>query len=317
MFFPLGGPGRAALFFAYLCADRRNPKTFKPMKTLKSVFLAVSLLLVSSSVRALVPPQFVDELFEVNPGTRPSRIILKYFQPVDKGFKVEIGEQVNSVLVLDLKDTRPSTYWEYGLDGHLKEKYELEYNENGLLSTVSKKDKNQNPQLHVQYIYSNPKNEKTLKEKRVYNSTNMKVVRTEVFLRDKQGRVSTKRYLDEAGHEMYSDTYAYNSDGWVEDELRKDASGNKRSETETSYDEEGRVISEIVYNSQGKMIAQTKYSYNVKGLPDNIITTTTEVKAERYTVEYTYDERGNWIQQIIYKGVGHMPETILVRLLTY
>lgn len=288
------------------------------MKALKSFSILISLFFVSTGSWALLPPeQFTDELFDVNPGTNPTRIVVKYFTPIDKGFRVEMGEPTNSVLVVDMKDNRKTACWEYDLGGNLKEKYELEYNEYGILSTVRKKDKNQNAQIREQYVYANPKNENSLKETRLYKSENLVAIGSTVYSRDKKGHVSAIRHLDENGKELYTDSYTCNDDGLVENELRRDAAGVRRSETETSYDEEGRVISEIVYNAQGEVIVQTAYTYNVKGLPDNIIQTTTERKAVRYMLEYTYDERGNWIQQIVYKGFGRVPEMIVVRMLTY
>lgn len=288
------------------------------MKAFKSFSILMVMFLASARLWAVLPPEhFTDELFGVNPGTHPSRIVVKYFTPIDKGFKIEIGEPVNSVLVVDLKDDQKTACWEYDLQGNLKEKYELEYNEYGILSMVRKKDKNQNAQIREQYVYANPKNENTLKETRLYRSENLSSIGSAVYSRDKRGHVSAVRHLDENGKEQYTDSYTCNDEGLVENELRRDAAGLRRSETETSYDEEGRVISEIVYNAQGEVIVQTAYTYNVKGLPDNIIQTTTERKAVRYMIEYTYDERGNWIQQIVYKGFGRVPEMIVMRILTY
>lgn len=287
------------------------------MKTIKSFLLPALFLLACVPVRALLPPHFTDELFDVNAGTHPSRIIVKYFEPVDKGFRVEMGKPVNNVLVVDFKDDRRTACWEYDLQGNLKEKYELEYNEYGNLALVRKKDKNQNAQIREEYFYANPKDESTLKEKRVYSSANLAVLCHEILMRDKRGRLSTIKHMDENGKEKYTDNYTYNAEGLVENEIRKDESGNRRSETETAYDEDGRVISEIVYDSYGNTVAQSKYTYNVKGLPDHIVLTTIESKAEYYTIDYTYDERGNWIQQVVYKGMGRVPDAILVRILTY
>ncbi|MCM1168983.1 MAG: hypothetical protein NC324_03505 [Bacteroides sp.] len=287
------------------------------MKIFKPFLSVVLFFFVTASAWALLPPHFTDELFDINPGTRSSRIILKYFEPVDRGFKVEMGKPTNNVLVVDFKDGRRSACWEYDLKGNLKEKYELEYNNHGNLAIVHKKDKNQNAQIREEYFYVNPKDENTLKGKRVYSSVDLTVLCNELFLRDKRGRVSSIRHMGEGGKEKYSDNYTYNTEGLVESEIRLDPSGNKRSETETAYDEDGRMISEIVYDSRGNTIAQSKYTYNVKGLPDHIVMTTPESTAEYYTIEYTYDERGNWIQQIIYKGMGRVPEAILVRLITY
>ena len=287
------------------------------MKIMRSFGLTALFLLLSVSGQALLPPQYTEELFDVNTATQPSRIIVKYFEPIDKGFRVEIGNRINNVMVVDFKDNHRTACWEYDTKGNLKEKYELAYNEYGILASVSKKDKNQNVQLREEFVYSNPKNENTLKEKRIYNQSDLNLLGQELFLRDKQGRVSASRHLDGAGKEKYTDSYTYNSEGLVEREVRLDPSGSRRSETEKDYDEEGRMISEIVYDRNGKTVAQSKYSYNIKGLPDQITMTTTEVMAEYYTIEYTYDERGNWIQQVIYKGMGRVPEVVVVRTITY
>lgn len=287
------------------------------MKAFKPLFIFVVMLSASASLRALLPPQFTSDLFDVNPGTHPSRIILKYFKPVDKGFKIEIGEPANTVQVIDLKEEHRLACWEYDLEGNLKEKYELEYNENGLLDMVRKKDKNQNAQVRERYVYSNPKNENTLQETRLYKSDDLTSLGRDVYYRDKKGLVSEIKHFDGSGKAMYSTTYVYTSDGLVENEIQKDAAGNKRFETEYAYDEEDRMISEIVYDADGKTLVQTVYTYNVKGLVDTFVRTTTERKAERYVMEYIYDERGNWIQQVVFKGWGHVPEMILIRILTY
>ncbi|MDE5575179.1 MAG: hypothetical protein K2I87_05650 [Bacteroidales bacterium] len=287
------------------------------MKTIQSFLFPALLLLLSVSAQAILPPHFTDELFDVNAGTRPSRIILKYFEPVDKGFKVEMGKLTNSIYVVDFKDGRRTACWEYDTKGDLKEKYELVYNEHGNVSGIRKKDKNQNLQLREEYVYANPKDKNTLKEKRVYNSSDLTVLGTEVYLRDKQGRVSAVRHMDANGKEKYSDNYTYNAESLVETEVRLDAAGSRRSETENTYDEDGRISLEVVYDRNGKTLVQNKYTYNVKGLPDHITTISADGAAEYNTIEYTYDERGNWIQYILYKGMGRVPEAIVVRILTY
>lgn len=286
------------------------------MKTIKSLCTFVLFLLAGTSLYALVPPQFIGRFFEVNPNTRPTRIVLKYFDAVDKGFKVEVGKPSNIILAVDLKDGRRTICREYDVEGNLKGRYDLEYNEYGVLTKVLQKDKKENPQMYSVYTYANPKQENTLKEKKIYNSSDLKVARTEVYLRDKKGNVSTKKYLDANGNEVSSDNFTYNAAGKVEEELRKDANGNRRAQTDNSYDEEGRLVLEIKHDPQGKVVSQNKYTYNAKGLTDNIVIVTNE-KTERYSVEYTYDERGNWIQQTVYKGVGRVPERILVRVITY
>ena len=287
------------------------------MKTIKSFLFPALLLLLSVSAQAILPPHFTDELFDVNAGTRPSRIILKYFEPVDKGFKVEANKLINSVYVVDFKDGRRTACWEYDAKGNLKEKYELVYNEHGNVSGVRKKDKNQNLQLREEYIYANPKDKNTLKEKRIYHSSDLTILSQELWLRDKQGRVSAIRHMDANGKEKYSDNYTYNAEGLLETDIRLDASGSRRSETENSYDEDGRISLEVVYDRNGKTLVQNKYTYNVKGLPDHITTTSADGTVEYYTIEYNYDERGNWIQQIVYKGMGRVPEVILLRMITY
>lgn len=287
------------------------------MKTIKSFLFPALFLLLSVSAQAILPPHFTDEMFDVTSGTRPSRIILKYFEPVDKGFKVEVDKLINSVYVVDFKDGRRTACWEYDTKGNLKEKYELVYNEHGNVSGVRKKDKNQNLQLREEYIYANPKDKNTLKEKRLYNSSDLNILGNEIYLRDKQGRVSAIRHLDANGKEKYSDNYTYNAEGLLETDIRLDATGSRRSETENTYDEDGRIILEVVSDRNGKILVQNKYTYNVKGLADHIATISANGASEYYTIEYTYDERGNWIQQIVYKGMGRVPEAILVRIISY
>ena len=287
------------------------------MKIMRSFGLTALFLLLSVSGQALLPPQYTEELFDVSPGTRPSRIVVKYFEPIDKGFRVEIGNLINSVMVVDFKDNHRTACWEYDTKGNLKEKYDLGYNEYGNLVSVSKKDKNQNVQLREEFIYGNPKNENTLKEKRIYNQANLSVASQEFILRDKKGRISSSRHVDGSGKEKYTDNYTYNAFDLVEREVRLDPSGSRRSETETDYNEEGLVISEIVYDRNGKTVAQSRYSYNIKGLPDQIMMSNAEGAVEYYTIEYTYDERGNWIQQTIFKGMGHVPEVVVIRTITY
>ncbi len=287
------------------------------MKTIRPLALPALFLLLSVSAQAILPPHFTDELFDVTSGTRPSRIILKYFEPVDKGFKVEMGKLINNVYVVDFKDGRRTACWEYDTKGSLKEKYELQYNEHGNVSSIRKKDKNQNLQLREEYNYANPKDKNTLKEKRIYNSSDLAVLGNELYLRDKQGRVSAIRHMDANGKEKYSDNYTYNAEGLLETDIRLDATGSRRSETENSYDEDGRLSLEVVSDSRGKTLVQNKYTYNVKGLPDHITTISASGSTEYYTIEYTYDERGNWIQQIVYKGMGRVPEAILVRVISY
>lgn len=280
-------------------------------------FLA-GLLASAASVQAIIPPQYTSELVEITGQRYPKKLVLKYFEPIDKGYEVEIGAPTESVYVVDFnQDRRPYTYWEYDLKGNLVEKYEVEYNVHGLMSLVRRKGNMQLIRAYTQYIYGSPKDKRTLNEKKIYGSEAGKLISSEAYTHDRKGNISTMKHMNAEGEEMFSYAYFYDPSGMLESEIRQDAKGIKQSETRYTYDEEGRKISETVFDANETLLSRISYSYNEKGLVQGVTMSFSGGKMERYYVEYKYDEYDNWIQQTVYKGAGYVPTSMLVRLLMY
>lgn len=288
------------------------------MKTRIVAFFLLAGLLTSASVQAILPPQYTSELMDVTGKRFPQKIVLKYFTPIDKGHRVEMGAPTESVYVVNFnKGHRPNTYWEYDLKGNLVEKYEVEYNVHGLMSLVRRKGNMELMLAYMQFVYGNAKDKKSLKEKKVYGADADKLISSEIFTHDKKGNISTMKHLDAKGNEMFSYAYFYDILGMLESEIRQDAKGIRQSETRYSYDDEGRKNSETVFGADEKMFSRVSYHYNEKGLVDGVTMNYADGRTERYFVEYEYDEYENWIKQTVYKGVGYVPTSILVRLFVY
>ncbi|MBD5392014.1 hypothetical protein HDR65_00500 [bacterium] len=286
------------------------------MKTRIAVFFLG--LLMSASVQAILPPQYTSDLVAVTGKKHPGKLVLKYFAPIDKGFKVEIGEPIESVYVVNFnRERRPTTYWEYDLKGNLVEKYEVEYNVHGLLSLIRRKGDAELIRAYMQYIYGSPKDKKSLNETKIYGTDASKLISYETYVHDKKGNISAMKHLDAKGVEMFSYAYFYDISGMLESEIRQDAKGVRQSETRYDYDDEGKKRSETVFGANEKMLSRTTYHYNEKGLVDGVTMNDDSGKMERYYVEYEYDEYDNWIRQTVYKGTGYVPTSILIRLFVY
>lgn len=103
-----------------------------------------------------------------------------------------------------------------------------------------------------------------------------------------------------------------------------------------TYDQDGKEISrgDETYNDYGRLVSRNEgelhieIKWNDKKLPiflknahlsnNTIISWFVDgVKDTYYYVEYEYDKKGNWINQIIYEGESKKPLTISERIITY
>ena len=142
---------------------------------------------------------------------------------------------------------------------------------------------------------------------------------------------STYKY-DDKGNKIESNSF--NSDGSLDSKYtyKYDDKGNEIERNifnpdgrlsfklTYKYDDKGNIIEENSFNLDGSLDSKYTYKYDDKG---NIIEENSFISdvnlADKYTYKYTYDQQGNWIQQIAYKvknGV-EKPSQIVERTVEY
>lgn len=281
------------------------------------VFGVFFLFLVTAGTgRSLLPLQYEGEMCKVKAATYPSRMVVKYFKPVDKGFSVEIGEPTASVYEIEYDERHNAhRFKEFDLEGNLKEQYDRSFTEQGLLKSEQKRGANRLVQLSSDYAYGNPDRSNTLLSQKIYDS-DKKLLYVESYQRDKQGNVTSMQRTNVRGEVLYSYEYHYDEDGNLEREIRLNASGEKVSEDEYVYDGDGVKMADIHYDSKGKMVSHTDYRYDGNGLMEEVTLTVPGGPMQRYRMQYEFDDRGNWIRQVISKG-GDVPVSVIVRKIEY
>lgn len=264
----------------------------------------------------LLPPQFEGEMCKIRPGTYPSRLVVKYFDPIDKGLSVEIGQMVSSVYeILYNADHQAYCFKEFDLEGNLKEQYDRVFSEGGLVETELKRGFNQLVELSCEYNYGRPMREDNLESQKFY-TPDKELLYVETFYRDKAGNVTSMQRSNAEGELLHAYEYDYDEEGNLEREVRLNASGERVSEEEYAYGEKGEKTTGIRYDSQGKVVSHTDYRYDEAGLMKEVTLTSPEGFMHRYKMQYEYDDQGNWIKLLIRKG-GDVPVSIIVRMIEY
>lgn len=283
---------------------------------MKKGMLVLGFVLSVIPVKAILPPAFKGETVAVKDFTNPKELVVKYFNAVDDGFSVRVGDSKASIFRVSYNEQNlPARYEEFNTEGKLKECYERTYSENGLVKAERKMGGNRLLVMESEYVYENPKESKSLKEQRVYDAEK-KLLFVNSYMRNKNKDVSAVRRTDGNGRQTYSYEYYYDEDNNLIREVVVNPQMRRQSETEYGYDEHGRKISEIVYNGEGKMVRHSDYTYNGQGLVSSLVSSVPGGEMQRYDLEYEYDEKGNWIKQTIIKE-NLVPSTIVIRKITY
>ncbi len=68
------------------------------------------------------------------------------------------------------------------------------------------------------------------------------------------------------------------------------------------YDDDGRILQDIIYDPDGAMTARTQNEYNDSGLLSiRTVYSADNYVSQRFTYDYQYDSRGNWISKREYR----------------
>ena len=100
---------------------------------------------------------------------------------------------------------------------------------------------------------------------------------------------------DDRGNKIEEHNYYYTSDG------------SSNGKNIYIYDDRGNQIGKIRYEPDGRINDKQSYGYK----------SWNEYKSVVYEYEYKYDSKGNWIEEITYKGEAKIPQTIDVRIIEY
>lgn len=111
--------------------------------------------------------------------------------------------------------------------------------------------------------------------------------------------------------------YTYNNKGFKTEENQFFPQKEKPTiRTIYKYDKKGNKINEEMYNSEGGLIAKWLSKYNRKGLAEEesyYYSDGSLNSKENYS--YEFDEKGNWIRQIIHEN--DQPRYIVIREIVY
>lgn len=168
---------------------------------------------------------------------------------------------------------------------------------------------------------------------------------------DVTGRLTKAHHYQVNGSIWLENTYTYNSDGTLKDDIQRDLEENKvitrksyshdpkRNLTEISeFDSDGKLRDRFGFVRDAQCRIIEAYGYNpdgsvrMKAIPiyddkNNVIDSTvyynTGAISERGHFDYEFDQRGNWIKQVSSKWVTengkgfYKPEHVTFRRFTY
>ena len=98
--------------------------------------------------------------------------------------------------------------------------------------------------------------------------------------------------------------------------LIKHTSKDRIEKIVSVYDDKGNRIKNKTYNSDNQFIEESNFKFDENGRQIAIITYDFEgMKMEEIVNKYKNDEKGNWIQKIIYKD--EVPTFIIERTYDY
>ena len=141
----------------------------------------------------------------------------------------------------------------------------------------------------------------------------------QITFNDKGNQIE-ENWFNSDGSLYFKYTYKYDDKGNKIELNSFNSDGSLSFKSTYKYDDKGNKIESNSFNSDGSLDSKYTYKYDDKG---NIIEENSFISdvnlADKYTYKYTYDQQGNWIQQIAYKvknGV-EKPSQIVERTIEY
>jgi hypothetical protein len=150
----------------------------------------------------------------------------------------------------------------------------------------------------------------------IYNK-NGYLVEKNYFLKDTLNRKDKYKY-DENGHKI--EFAQYNSDGSLKELTR--TTYNDNGKDETFFDESYNKISNVKYDKYAKVLEiksnklTIKYEYDNQGnLIQNLYYTNNNILKDKVSYQYKYDKKNNWVKKISFKK--NKPENTTYRRIEY
>ena len=137
---------------------------------------------------------------------------------------------------------------------------------------------------------------------------------------DDKGNIIELNSFNPDGKLDFKLTYKYDDKGNQIESNYFNSDGSLNSKYTYKYDDKGNQIESNYFNSDGMLYYKNTYKYDDKGnkIEKNLLNSDINLD-DKYTYKYTYDQQGNWIQQIAYevKNGIEKPSQIVERTIEY
>ena len=220
-------------------------------------------------------------------------------------------------------------------DGELDNKTVFAYDDENRLTNYTEYDWNGDADISIEYVYEGN-----------YLLKSKQIIFENVYLTEyKRNGEEIQEYTYFADGKIENTAKYLESSSTRASYIVYDNEGKELRTVQEEYDKEGRLIKQIkntgaetdttiwVYSKDGYLteMSTTEYKgeikYNDKNLPIYIkggdLYNNTDVVLDPwyenkvYNLEYEYDDKGNWIKQIVYEGEMKEPYTISDRTIVY
>lgn len=220
-------------------------------------------------------------------------------------------------------------------DGELDSKTVFAYDDENRLTNYTEYDWNGDVDISIEYVY----------EGNYLLKSKQKIYGKEYLTEYKRNEEEIQEYTYFADGKIENTAKYLESSSTRASYIVYDNEGKELRTVQEEYDKEGRLIKQIkntgaeidttiwVYSKDGYLteMSTTEYKgeikYNDKNLPIYIkggdLYNNTDVVLDPwyenkvYNLEYEYDDKGNWIKQIVYEGEMKEPYTISDRTIVY
>ena len=137
---------------------------------------------------------------------------------------------------------------------------------------------------------------------------------------DDKGNKIEQNFFNSDGSLSFKYTYKYDDKGNQIEENWFGSNVSSSFKHTYKYDDKGNQIEQNYFDPDGRLSLKYTYKYDDKGnqIEENSFISDGNLD-DKYTYKYTYDQQGNWIQQIAYKvknGV-EKPSRIVERTIEY
>lgn len=251
-------------------------------------------------------------------------------------FKDDISEDGNYIALFDAKGNLISLT-DFDEDGEVNSKMVYEYDVKNRMTKQIGYDWKGNVNFSLEYLYQG---EYVIKEKFVRDD--------DVWLSDyKRNGTEIQEYTFIENSELAEKRKYLESTKARCLYVAYDGTGKEIRTVQSDFDKKGNILKETI--SRGNEVEVTSYLYNKAGFVTEISTTSCKSEAryneknlpvyikggllyyntevyliptsnhedDIYYFEYEYDDKGNWIKQIVYKGEMKEPYTLSERVISY